>query len=45
MKKGKTIGVYGDEVPTLREFLAVIIVATLMTALAWIAYYKFGWLH
>lgn len=30
-------------VPTIKNFLLVILVFILLTALSWIAYYKFGW--
>jgi hypothetical protein len=46
MGKNKRIkNKYGDEAPTPKEFLMVILVVALLIAFAWIAYYKFGWFH
>lgn len=36
---------YGDEVPTFKDFLVVIIVVAVLIALNWIAYFKLGWFH
>ena len=36
---------YGDQAPTWKDFLVVIVVFLLITALSWLAYFKFGWLH
>jgi hypothetical protein len=47
MMKEKNIGLkdYGDEAPTLRDFLVVIIAVAVLIALDWIAYFKMGWFH
>ena len=47
MIKDKNIkfNAYGDEAPGWRDFLIVFITVAVLIAFAWIAYYKFGWLH
>jgi hypothetical protein len=35
----------GDEAPTLKDFLIVLLVTAILIALSWIAYYKLGWFH
>jgi hypothetical protein len=37
--------IYGDEAPGWKDFLIVLIIVAALIAFAWIAYYKFGWLH
>ena len=36
---------YGDETPSLHDFLMVIVIMAVLIGLAWIIYRKFGWLH
>lgn len=47
MKREKKIqtNFYGDETPSVKDFLMIIAVAMLLIALDWIAYYKLGWFH
>jgi len=35
----------GDEAPTIKDLLTVLIVVATLIGLAWLAYYKLGWLH
>ena len=35
----------GDEAPGWKDILVVLVVVALLIALAWIAWFKFGWLH
>lgn len=41
MEKGKM----GDEAPSAKDFLMVLLVILVLIALSWITYFKFGWLH
>lgn len=36
---------YGDEEPSAKDFLIVLLVIAVLIAFAWIAYYKFHWFH
>ncbi|HEX8333404.1 MAG TPA: hypothetical protein VF622_12310 [Segetibacter sp.] len=36
---------YGNEAPGAKDVLITITIFLLLTAMSWIAYYKFGWLH
>lgn len=36
---------YGDEAPAGKDFLIVLIIVAVLIAIAWVFYYKFGWLH
>ncbi len=35
----------GDEAPRWKDFLLVIVVAALLIAFSWLAWFKFGWFH
>lgn len=35
----------GYEAPRLKDFLIVLVIALLLIAFSWIAYYKFHWFH
>ena len=35
----------GDEAPTWKDFLIVLVVVALLIGLSWIAWFKFGWFH
>jgi hypothetical protein len=35
----------GDEAPSLKDFIIVVVVAVVIIAFFWIAYHKFGWFH
>jgi hypothetical protein len=35
----------GDEAPGWKDILVVLVVVALLIAFAWIAWFKFGWLH
>jgi hypothetical protein len=47
MLKDKNIrpNLYGDEAPGVKDFLIVLLIVAVLIAFAWMAYYKFGWLH
>jgi hypothetical protein len=36
---------YGDEAPGWKDALIVLVIVAVLIAFAWIAYYKFGWVH
>jgi energy-coupling factor transporter transmembrane protein EcfT len=35
----------GDEAPGWKDILVVLVVVALLIAFAWVAWFKFGWLH
>lgn len=35
----------GDEAPSFKDMLFVLLVILILVLLSWIAYFKFGWLH
>ena len=39
------VGKWGDEAPTWKQVVMVMGIVTLLIALDWIAWFKFGWLH
>ncbi|MGZ8524307.1 MAG: hypothetical protein ACXWV1_07750 [Chitinophagaceae bacterium] len=45
MVKNKQYRNSGDEAPTLKQFLMVILITALLIAFFWVAYNKFGWFH
>jgi hypothetical protein len=47
MLKDKNIrsNLYGDEAPSVKDFLIVLLVVAALIVFAWIAYFKLGWLH
>ena len=36
---------YGDEVPGWKDVFIVIIIVAGLIAIAWVSYFKLGWLH
>jgi len=35
----------GDEAPTWKEFVIVILVVAILIAISWVTWFKFGWFH
>jgi hypothetical protein len=40
-KKNIQYGLYGDEAPGLKQFIIVLVIALILMALSWVAYYEF----
>ena len=38
-------GKWGDEAPTWKEFVIVILVVAILIAISWVTWFKFGWFH